>query len=251
MSGRRIRAAGPAARPPDGSGIGTLPTSATRAGVRGLWQRLRQALVSATTAAGPRVDGGRLWTPDAAQLEFAGYAEDCRVFGFLRLDTERLTDYLNARQTYEVEGAIAVGLEDGRAIEAPQLSVCRDELLAVRAAGPRGNAGRRARVRPYPVTLQAGPYTVHGYVHALPGADPIRSLQRRKPMVPFTEAWIEYATGDDVQRARVGTLIVNRERIDWIAPSDDEAICLPDLPLDGAGGLLVKDFTGYILATGP
>jgi hypothetical protein len=186
-------------------------------------------------------------TPSRPEIEFVGYAEDCRIFGYMRLDADRLTDTLNSHDAYPLVDAVAVGLEDGRAIAVGQIAIYRDELLAVRAAGPRGNAGRRARVRPFPVTLQTGPYTVHGYVHALPGADPLLHVRRRKPMVPITDAWIEYTTANEHQRGRVGTLIVNRELLDWIVLSDDEAVCLPDLPTESDPGPLVKDFTGYIL----
>ena len=66
-------------------------------------------------------------------------------------------------------------------------------------------------------------------------------------MVPVTEAWIEYPNAGERQKMRVGTLIVNRELVDWIALSDDEEVKLPNLPAETAPGPLVKDFTGYIL----
>ena len=242
MSGGR--AAGEAeSEAPDGA---TVRRSANGTGVRALWQRLRGAMGGAAPGS-PATE--RILEPasDRPEVEFAGYAEDCRVFGFLRLDSDRLTDTLNAHETYVLVDAIAIGLEDGRSIEVGEMTVYRDELLAVRAAGPRGNSGRRSRVRPFPVTMQTGPYTVHGYVHTLPGADPILGVRRRRPMVPITEAWIEYASANEPQRGRVGTLIVNRELIDWMALSDDEAVRLPDLPPELNPGPLVKDFTGYIL----
>ncbi len=242
MSGGRVaERAGAVA--PDGA---TVRRRANAAGVRALWQRLREAR-----------GGAAPWSPateripepasDRPEVEFAGYAEDCRVFGFLQLDADRLADTLNAHDQYVLVDAIAIGLEDGRAIEAGEMTVYRDELLAVRATGPRGNSARRARVRPFPITMRTGPYTVHGYVHTLPGADPILSVRRRKPIVPITEAWIEYASASEYQRGRVGTLLVNRELVDWMALSDDEEVRLPDLPPEANPGRLVKDFTGYIL----
>ena len=228
---------------PDGA---TVRRSASGTGVHALWQRLRWAMVGS-----PPRDLVMERVPESAcdgpEVEFAGYAEDCRVFGFLRLDSDRLTDTLNAHDAYVLADAIAIGLEDGRSIEVGEMTVYRDELLAVRAAGPRGNSGRRSRVRPFPVTMQTGPYTVHGYVHTLPGADPLLGVRRRRPMIPITEAWIEYASADEHQRGRVGTLIVNRELLDWMALSDDEEVRLPELPPELDPGPLVKDFTGYIL----
>jgi len=222
-------------------------TPGAAAGIRrGLWTRLRDALGRSRVeqAAQPTTHAGE---PHRPELEFTGYAEDCRVFGFLRLEGDRLTDMLNVQEEIRLVDAVAVGLDDGRAIEVGEMTVRRDELLAVRGSGPRGNSGRRARVRPYPITLQTGPYTIHGYVHTLPGADPLMHVRRRKAMVPVTEAWIEYPNGAERQKVRVGTLIVNRELLDWIALSDDEEVKLPNLPAEAAPGPLVKDFTGYIL----
>ncbi len=213
---------------------------------RGLWARLRDALSRSRAEQAPQPPP-HAGEPHRPELEFTGYAEDCRVFGFLRLEGDRLTDMLNVQEEIRLVDAVAIGLDDGHAIEVGEMTVSRDELLAVRGSGPRGNSGRRARVRPYPVTLQTGPYTIHGYVHTLPGADPLLHVRRRKAMVPVTEAWIEYPNAAERQRVRVGTLIVNRELVDWIALSDDEEVKLPNLPAELAPGPLVKDFTGYIL----
>ena len=184
------------------------------------------------------------------EIEFAGYAEDCRVFGFLRLAGDRMTDMLNDQAAYRLTDAMVVRLDTGAATQATDLVVERDEILAVRASGPRGDPERRSRRRPYPMTLQTGPYVVHGYVHGIPGGDPIREIRRRPPMVPFTEAWIEYASGGQHHRARVGTVIVNREAWDWIRHSRDEEIRLPDLPAETKPDPMAKDMTGYIRNSG-
>jgi hypothetical protein len=180
------------------------------------------------------------------EIEFAGYAEDCRVFGFLRLAGDRMTDMLNDQAAYRLTDAMVVRLDTGAATQVTDLVVERDEILAVRASGPRGDPERRSRRRPYPMTLQTGPYVVHGYVHGIPGGDPIREIRRRPPMVPFTEAWIEYSSGGQHHRARVGTVIVNREAWDWIRHSRDEEIRLPDLPAETKPDPMAKDMTGYI-----
>ncbi len=185
------------------------------------------------------------------EVEFAAYTEDCRIFGFLRLDAERLSDALNAQARLHLVDVLAVALDDGHAVPAAELWVAPDELLAVRASGPRGNPGRRSRTRPYPVMLQSGPYLVHGYLHGPPGADPIRQLARRKPMVPLTEAWIMYQAAGQDHRARVGTLIVNRELLDWVRPARDEEVVIPSLPMEPYLDPRAKDLTGYIWAGQP
>jgi hypothetical protein len=180
------------------------------------------------------------------EIEFAAYAEDCRVFGFTRMTGDRLSDMLNNVSEYELTDVMVVRLADGLATQAVDLVVKREELLAVRVSGPRGDPARRSRRRPYPVTLKTGPYIIHGYVHGLPGADPLQQIRRRKPMVPLTESWIEYRSGAQDHRARVGGLIVNQEQWDWIRLSRDEEIGLPDLPAETKPDPRAKDLTGHI-----
>jgi hypothetical protein len=186
---------------------------------------------------------------EPVEIELAAYAEDCRIFGFVLLDTDRLTDYLNERERYELRDVLIVALEDGRANEAKTLTVERTELLAVRGSGPRGNANRRGRTRPYPMTLQTGPYTIHGHLHGLPGADPLKHLRLRRTMVPLTESWIEYLADGEAHRGRVGTIIVNREVIDWIRVSTGDEVRLPDLSVETKPDPQAKDLTGYIRTT--
>ncbi|MEW5989808.1 MAG: hypothetical protein AB1736_00490 [Chloroflexota bacterium] len=181
-----------------------------------------------------------------AEVEFAGYSEDCRVFGFFQHAAGRMTDALNDGEAYHLTDVMIVSLADGHAIQAKELTVQRAELLAVKAAGRRGEPGLRGRSRPYPVTLQSGPFTIHGYLHGLPGADPLLQLRRRPAMVALTESWIEYQSAGASHRARVGTIIVNREVLDWIRLSKDEEVGLPDLPAEVAPDPRAKDMTGYI-----
>jgi hypothetical protein len=180
------------------------------------------------------------------EVEFAAYAEDCRVFGFMRLTADRMTDALNDNLDYPLTDVMIVRLEDAMATQVMDLTVNRNEVLAVRAAGPRGDPARRSRRRPYPITLKTGPYVIHGYVHGLPGADPIQQIRRRKCMVPLTESWIEYQSGTQNHRARVGTIVVNHELWDWVRLSRDEEIRLPDLPAETKPDPRAKDLTGHI-----
>jgi hypothetical protein len=215
----------------------------------GALRRQLRLVFSRSSESGPPQDAGDPAgdSPVLPEIEFTAYAEDCRLFGHIRLEAERLTDMLNSHDEFLLVDVLVESLIDGRVVEAEEVLVPRDELLAVQAGGPRGNSGRRNRTRPYPVVLQTGPYTVRGYLHALPGADPIASVRRRKPMVPLTDAWIDYQAADGRQQARAGTLVVNREMSNWIQLAADEDVTLPDLPLDAKPGILTKDFTGNLL----
>lgn len=183
----------------------------------------------------------------APEVEFVAYAEDCRVFGHVRLTADRLTDLLNEHEEYLLVDVLVERLADGAVFEAKEVLVPRDELLAVHAGGPRGNPGRRTRARPFPIAVRLGPYTVRGHLHALPGTDPIASFRRRKPMIPLTEAWLEYQLGSELHQGRAGTLIVNRHGCEWIQLVDDEDVALPELPVETKPDGFAKDLTGHVL----
>ena len=181
------------------------------------------------------------------QIEFVAFAEDCLVAGYVRLAADRLTDMLNEHEDLELFDVFVEDLATGRGMEATEMIVSRKELLAIHAVGPRGNQGRRRRMRQHPVAIQVGPFHVRGYLHALPGSDPIASFRTRRQMVPITDAWVEYTTGSTRQRRRVGTLIVNSHLVNWIVEAVDDEVEMPDIPLSAyAYGPLVKDFTGQL-----
>jgi hypothetical protein len=184
--------------------------------------------------------------PASQQVEFVAYGEDCVLSGVVRMEADRLTDMLNAHDEYLLVDVLVESLTHDHVVESAEVLVHRDDLLLVHAAGPRGNQGRRHRTRSHAVAIQVGPYHVRGYLHVLPGADPVHAIRRRKAMVPLTDAWIEYATPAGRHRRRVGTVVLNREQIDWIVPAVDDEVEMPDLPLSADRGPLLKDFTGAL-----
>lgn len=184
--------------------------------------------------------------PPGHETEFVAYSDDCLLSGRLRISTDRLTDMLNQHDEYLLVDVLLERLTDGGAVEVKEVLVARDELLLVHATGPRGSAARRHRTRLHPVAIQVGPYNIRGYLHSLPGTDPILHMRRRETMVPLTDAWIEYQSGLVQQRRRVGAVVVNREQIDWIVPAEDDQVEMPDLPLKTDQGPLLKDFTGAL-----
>lgn len=235
--------------------IGQAPAAAVpSAGRRAPWAGGSPSAVSGAHRVGqagaPVRDGssGNTEPPEPArEIEFAAYAEDCRISGFLRLQADRLSDTLNEQKEYALRDVLVVALRDGSTVEARELVVARDEILAVRAAGPRGDVGRRTRRRPQPVTVRTGPYLIHGYVHTAPGGDPVQQFHRGRAMVPLTDAWMEYVAAGQPHRGRVGTLVVNREMVDWVVRSQDEEVRMPDLPAESTVDPQAKDLTGYIV----
>ncbi len=154
------------------------------------------------------------------------YASDCRLFGEVELGDVRLTDVLNEAAEVTVRDARLESLADGHAVEAPEMTVTRDELCAVVPAGPRGDPARRVRTRMTRVRVDIGPYRVEGTLHALPAADPLGAVLRRPAWLPLTNATISYRLGSDLATDEVDTLIVNRELAQSVRPVEGEAVAL-------------------------
>jgi hypothetical protein len=210
--------------------------------VEALGRRLRMVMGRVDDSAPPD-------TPTAQrppQVEFIGYAEDCVLTGHIRMDTARLTDLLNAHDEFELVDVGVESLAGDGGTEVKDVVVPRDELLLVQAVGPRGDRSVRIRTRQHLLAMQVGPYHVRGYLHALPGSDPIASFRHRKTMVPLTDAWIEFDRGGTRQSHRAATVVVNRHQLDWVVEAPDEAVAMPEISLEYERGPLLKDFTGKI-----
>lgn len=177
--------------------------------------------------------GDPIALPDPApfrhpMVDFVAYAEDCVLSGRVRLAADRMTDLLNQHEEVRLVDVMVQRLQDAGALEANEVLVHRDEILFVHAAGPRGEAARRRRTLTHSLAMQLGPYQVRGYLHALPGSPPLVAIRSREPMVPLTDAWIEYDDGSVLHRHRVGAIVVNREHIDWIAPASEREMEIRD-----------------------
>lgn len=170
--------------------------------------------------------------PGAAVLpplvDFVAYAEDYTLSGRIRLRSDRLTDMLNDHEELQLVDVLVQSLEGREAAEAREVVIPRHELLLVHATGPRGDQARRTRTRPTHVEITAGPYQVRGCLHTPPFLDALMTLPRRGPMVPLTDAVIDYAVGTEWQRLRVGSLIVNRTAIDHIVETPEHDINVVD-----------------------
>ncbi|HTS14788.1 MAG TPA: hypothetical protein VMH24_03915 [Candidatus Sulfotelmatobacter sp.] len=161
--------------------------------------------------------------PDAAvepappQLEVTAYTDTAVLVGHLAFEAvDRLTDALNAADSFLLTEVTTESLDDGSTSLAAVLRVARDDVVAIAASGPRGDPSRRVRTQAQPVTIQSGPYELTGRVHALAGADPIGSLKRRRVMVPLTLAHVAFTVAGRPRFASMELLIINRDLIDAI-----------------------------------
>jgi len=149
-------------------------------------------------------------------IRFVAYAQEHRVYGWVRLAADRLTDQLNGCEELHLEEVEIASHLDGSTRLEEEFVISRGELVAVHASGPAGDETQRQPTRTYPIALQCGDYLIGGHLHVLPGEEPMASLRQRPPMIPLTLAWIEYWSGDERRHRSTGTIIVNRDRADWI-----------------------------------
>jgi len=173
-------------------------------------RRLRLGFSNDAGGSSPKAGG------DPQPLAFVAYGEDCILSGEAVLDADRLTDMLNDHDEYQLAMVRVERFDGGDPLDVAEIVVPREEIMLVHAAGPRGDAARRHRTSPQHLAIKMGPYQVRGFFHALPGADPVDALHRRKTMVPLTNARIGYAFRGDRRETRVETLIINREHVEWV-----------------------------------
>jgi hypothetical protein len=204
-------------------------------------RRLRPVLGITRAAPAPPVA-----SPAPTMDDFVAYAADCRIFGQFAPAPGRLSDLLNSHDEYELVDVQLESLADGHVLSTPVVLAARDELIAVHTSGSSGPRARRTNTRPWPIVIRSEPYLIRGYLHVLPGADPIASFRHRKPMIPLTDAWIEYMLAGKPQRLFLGTVVVNRELVNSFMLSVSAEVEPPELPA-GAVGPLTKDFTGTVL----
>ena len=150
------------------------------------------------------------------EIDFVAFTSDERLSGRVRLDASRLSDMLNSHDEYLLVDALAERLPRGGSLVVSEILVRRGELPLVHAFGPRGDRTRRIPTDRHRIVLRAGRYLVSGRLHSGRGEDPLASLRARRPMVPLTDATIEFRRGSEVVQEPTGTIVVNREHVDWV-----------------------------------
>ena len=185
--------------------------------------------------------------PPIHVVDLTVYAGDSVAFGRLPLTADRVTDLMNDGAEFEFVDTYVQSLDDGHGLQVSSLVIARDEIFAVAVAGPRGDPRRRTRTRAFPVELRLGGYDVSGNLHALPGTDPIIGFRRRRAMVPLTEATISFDSPGGRKLLQVGTLLVNRDLTNWIAPASRSDVRPPEATPEIEGHPLDRSFTPRVL----
>lgn len=163
------------------------------------------------------------YVSEAPLIRFDAYRKADRLFGWVRLQADRLTDLLNDHEELLLTDVKIESLVDGRTRSVDEILVHCSELIAVHASGPRGDESLRQVTVPHPVALRSGDYLIGGFFHVPPDSDPMATVDDRPMMLPLTDAWIEYRSGNEPTKQSSGTVIVNRAQVDWmrVVTADD------------------------------
>jgi hypothetical protein len=150
------------------------------------------------------------------------WAEDCRVQGEVDLDEGRLSDLVNERDVVVFFAASLTALEDGHEVSLDEVEVDRRELSLIEVEGRRGDPGRRLRTIREHVRLEAGPYTVTGYLHRSPNAHSLNALTQWSRFMPVTDADVEL-DGSGIMPVHHDVVLVNRDRVRTYQPLHEVA----------------------------
>jgi hypothetical protein len=164
-------------------------------------------------------------------IPFIGYALSSRFIGYVECEGERVTDLLNRTDSIVLREAFVESFETDTVVNLGDGEVDRSILFAVETSGPRGEEARRIHTVRHRLQVQFGPYTALGLLHSAPGQMPLPGLAQRGPMVPLSDATLAFHARGSLTMRDVGTLIINRDMLDWVRASDDQAAAFPGVPV--------------------
>jgi hypothetical protein len=181
-----------------------------------------------------------------AETPLVGYSGDCVVRGLIDLpDGVRLTEFLNDVPRIFVAHATLFALDDGRAVDAGDIELEMDELLAVEAPPGPMNSAHKIRTKAARVQFEIGPYEILGHVHGPTTGDPVAAIPRRMPMIPLTDATIAMIFAGQRQLRDIEVLIFNRDLATVVEAVQYEPSKLDEMVVTKVDGR-AKDYTAAI-----
>jgi len=164
-------------------------------------------------------------------IPFIGYALGRRFIGYLESEDERFAETMNRSESVIVREAFVESFDDDTVVNLGDGEIDRSILYAVEAGSGRDEDARRIHAIRHRLQIQLGPYSVLGLLHTLPGQMPLPYLHSGGPMIPLSDATIGFVSHGSVQLRDVGSLIVNRDMLDWVRANEDEARAFPCVPV--------------------
>lgn len=156
-------------------------------------------------------------------IDFLAYdITDHVVHARIEFQGDRLLDMLATSPTVTAEDIRSRSLATSQVIRPHGSSINLADMAVVVATGPRGSDIKRVRTIVAPVTIYAGPYVVHGFLHSPTYESPIVFAEQRS-WLPVTEAVLEYSFRWQAVRERHDTLLVNRVHAKAVVLADERS----------------------------
>lgn len=156
-------------------------------------------------------------------VSFEAFLAEQRIFGWVRLDADRLTDLLNEHEILRLVNVLVEDWHSGAITTVDEALIQRSEIIAVIASGPRGNPSRRRSTEAHRVLIESKEHRIGGCIHVAPGCDPVVRWHDGGPMIPLTDAWVEYRSGGECRHRPTDGLIVNRGLVTQIEVGTEAA----------------------------
>jgi hypothetical protein len=176
-----------------------------------------------TSAAATSGSAALALAPDLAAIEL--YTADTRIVGWIAANGRRVTDLLNAQDELRLWQPSPGPIEGSLSNAGPEpdetgdwQSLVTDQLIL--AMPPEWRASRQLRLhrKLRRVALTAGPFSVTGNLHMVPGAEPGPDMLLHGPrFLPLTEAYILH-NGEPPFEHVVSVVIVNTAHVSQIVP---------------------------------
>jgi hypothetical protein len=164
-------------------------------------------------------------------IPFIGYAVGRRLIGYVECENERLSDLLNRSESVVIRDAFVENFADETIVNLGDGEVDRSILYAVEVTSGRGEGARRMHTVRHRMQVQLGPYSALGLLHALTSQMQQPHLASRGPMIPLSDATLGYESRGLLAMRDVSMLIVNRDLVDWVRASEDDALAFPGVPV--------------------
>lgn len=163
----------------------------------------------------------RVATTEDGMIDFLAYdITDHVVHARIEFQGDRLADFLSGQTIVTAEEIRSRSLATSQVTRPHGGTLDLTQMAVVVATGPRGSDYKRIRTVVSPVTVYAGPYVIHGWLHAPPHDTPITFAQRRT-WLALTEAVLEYSFRWQAVRERHDTLLVNRSHAKAVVLTDE------------------------------
>ncbi len=165
-------------------------------------------------------------------VPFVGYAQGRRFIGYVECRDDRLAEFLNRNDRIVLRDSFVENFADDIVTNLGDGELDRSTLYAVEAFAAGSYTSRRIPSAQHRLHVQLGPYSALGVLHTPPGQLPLPLLTTNGPMVTLSDATLGYACRGSLVLRDVGTLVINREFIDWVRASDEEAGAFPGVPVE-------------------